>query len=35
MTIESMDGSTPTGEIKDQISTVLVELLNDAYQAQV
>ena len=33
MTIESMDGSTPTNEIKNKISTVLVELLNDSYQA--
>ena len=33
MKIESMDGSTPVGQIKEQISTTLVELLNDAYQA--
>ena len=33
MTIESMDGGTPATQIKEQISTVLVELLNDSYQA--
>lgn len=33
MKIESMDGSTPVAQIKEQISTTLVELLNDAYQA--
>ncbi|CAB4126707.1 Caudovirus, tape measure, N-terminal [uncultured Caudovirales phage] len=34
MNIESMDGSTPVSQIKEQVSTVLIELLNDAYQAQ-
>ena len=33
MTIESMDGSTPVAQIKEQVSTAMVELLNDAYQA--
>ena len=33
MKIESMDGSTPVAQIKEQVSTAMVELLNDAYQA--
>lgn len=33
MNIESMDGSTPTKQIKDKVSAVLIELLNDAWQA--
>lgn len=33
MKIESIDGDIPAGQIKEQISTALVELLNDAYTA--
>lgn len=33
MKIESIDGDIPAGQIKEQISTILVEVLNDAYTA--
>ena len=32
--VNSVDGSIPAQEIKQTMSTILVELLNDAYQAQ-